>query len=107
MGLVEMMAIDFPDLGVLQERLAVMLLHCPRPLSTREAYDRLADEFELTRELLRRELENGDSQWHILVRTAYKHLKDQGYAPKPPPIGKWRLNQAGRAYAEKIEKRPS
>jgi hypothetical protein len=53
MGLVETMAIDFPDLGVLQERLAVMLLHRPRPLSTREAYDRLADEFELTRKFLR------------------------------------------------------
>jgi hypothetical protein len=102
-----MMATDFPDMDFLQERLAVLLLHCPRPLSPREGYDRLADELDITRELLRRELANGDSAWHILVRTAYKNLKDQGYAPKPPPIGKWRLNQAGRAYAEKIEKRPA
>jgi hypothetical protein len=99
-----MAAVDFPGLTDLQERLAVMLLSCPRPLTTREAYERLADEFELTRELLRREHDNGDSEWHILVRTAYKHLKDLGYAPNPPPVGRWRLNQAGRAYAEKVER---
>ncbi|WP_158809968.1 hypothetical protein, partial [Beijerinckia sp. L45] len=60
---------------------------------------------ELTRELLRRKEANDDTTWHILVRAAYKHLKDVAYAPKPPPVGRWRLNQAGRAFAEKVEKR--
>lgn len=99
-----MLAADFPDLSAVQERLAIALLHAPRPLSPRDGYDGLADDFALTRDLLRRENEAGEKVWHILVRAAYKNLKDLKYAPPPPPFGKWRLNEAGRAYAEKVEK---
>src|ERR1700712_6059728 len=97
-----MVTADFPDLSAVRERLAVVLLHAPRPLSPREGYDSLADDFALTRDLLRRENEEGEKVWHILVRAAYKSLKDLKCAPPPPPFGKWRLNEAGRSYAAKV-----